>query len=55
MPVAYDEAEAKTATTDRFRCVRKATGKNGGCLSTIDKAIELKIKRDELQRRASKN
>ena len=55
MPVVYDEAETKTATTDRFRCVRKATGKNGSCFSTIDTAIELKLKRDEQQRRASKN
>ena len=55
MPVVYDNAETKSATTDRLRCIRKATGKNGSCFSTIDKAIELKLKRDEQQRRASKN
>jgi hypothetical protein len=54
MPVVYDGAELETATATQFRCVRKTSGKNGSCFSTIDKAIESKLKRDELQRRASK-
>ena len=52
MPVVYDGTELKTAGAAQFRCVRKTTGKNSSCFSTIDKAIESKLKRDELQRRA---
>jgi len=53
MPVVYDNPELKTAAVTQFRCVRKMSGKNNSCFSTIDKAIESKLKRDELQRRAS--
>jgi hypothetical protein len=52
MPVVYDGPELKTAETAEFRCVRKTNGKDSSCFSTIDKAIETKLKRDELQRRA---
>ena len=54
MPVVYDESELKTATASTYHCVR-ASGKKGNCSSTIDRAIESKLKRDEQQRRASKN
>jgi hypothetical protein len=54
MPVVYDGAELKKAVATQFRCVRKPSGKNNACFSTIDKAIESKLKRDELVRRASK-
>jgi len=54
MPVVYDGAELKTAVATQFRCVRKASGKNSSCFSTLDRAIESKLKRDELLRRASK-
>jgi hypothetical protein len=53
MPVVYEGTELKTAAATQFRCVRKTSGKNNSCFSTIDKAIESKLKRDELQRRAS--
>ena len=53
MPVAYDGAELKTAAEVKYRCVRKASGKNSSCFSTIDKAIDSKLKGDERQRRAS--
>jgi len=54
MPVVYKGAELESAATTPYRCVRKASDKNGGCFSTIGKAIESKLKRDEQQRRASK-
>ena len=54
MPVAYDGADLTKAAVTQFRCVRKTSGKNNDCFSTIDRAIESKLKRDELQRRASK-
>ena len=54
MPVVFDGAELKTAAATQFRCIRKTSGKNNACFSTIDKAIESKLKRDELLRRASK-
>jgi hypothetical protein len=54
MPVVYDGAELKTGLATQFRCIRKTSGKNNACFSTIDKAIESKLKRDELLRRASK-
>ena len=41
-----------SAGVAQFRCVHKRTGKNPNCFSSIDKAIESKLKRDELQRRA---
>jgi len=50
MPVVYDGAELKTADVAQFRCIRKTSGKNNACFSTIDKAIESKLKRDELLR-----
>jgi len=53
MPVVYEGTELKTAEAARFGCVRKPSGKNRACLSTLDKAIELKLKGDERQRRAS--
>jgi hypothetical protein len=54
MPVVYDGADLKTAVATQFRCIRKTSGKNNACFSTIDKAIESRLKRDELLRRASK-
>lgn len=54
MPVVYDGAELKNAVATQFRCIRKTSGKNNACFSTIDKAIESKLKRDKLVRRASK-
>jgi hypothetical protein len=54
MPVVYDGAELKTADLGHFSCVRKSSGKNRACFSTIDKAIEAKLKRDEVQHRTSK-
>ena len=54
MPVVYDGADLKTAAAMQFRCIRKVSGKNSSCFSTLNKAIESKLKRDELQRRANK-
>jgi hypothetical protein len=54
MPVVYKGAELNSAAATPYLCVRKASDKNSSCFSTIDKAIELKLKRDEQQRRASK-
>jgi hypothetical protein len=53
MPVVYKGAELKSALATPYRCERKASDKNSTCFSTIEKAIELKHKRDEQQRRAS--
>jgi hypothetical protein len=55
MPVVYKGAEVKSALVTPYRCECKASDKKSSCFSTIDKAIELKHKRDEQQRRASKN
>jgi len=52
LPVIYDTPQLKAAAITQLRCVRKLSGKNNTCFSTIDKAIELKLKRDELRRRA---
>jgi hypothetical protein len=49
MPVVYKGTELKSAAP--YICVRKP-GKNSSCFSTIEKAIESKLKRDEHQRRA---
>jgi hypothetical protein len=56
MPVVYKGAELNSAAAAPapYLCVRKASDKNSSFFSTIDKAIELKLKRDEQQRRASK-
>jgi hypothetical protein len=53
MPVVYKGAELKSALATPYRCERKASDKNSSCFSTLEKAIELKHKRDEQQRRAS--
>lgn len=54
MPVVYEGGELKPAA--EYTCVRKpASGKSKSCLSTIDKAVEAKLKRDEQQRRANKS
>jgi hypothetical protein len=54
MPVVYKGAEVKSALATPYRCECKASDKKSNCFSAIDKAIELKHKRDEQQRRASK-
>jgi hypothetical protein len=54
MPVVYKGAELNSAAATPYVCVRKTSDKNNSCFSTIDKAIQLKLKRDEKQRRASK-
>ena len=53
MPVLYKGEELNSAVA-AYRCVRKEPGKNSSCFSTIEKAIESKLKRDEQRRRASK-
>jgi hypothetical protein len=54
MPVLYKGAELKSAAATPYRCIRNSLDKKSNCFSTIEKAIELKLKRDEQQRRASK-
>ena len=51
MPVVYKGADLNSAAAAPYRCVRKDPGKNGSCFSTIEKAIESKLKSDEKQRR----
>jgi hypothetical protein len=53
MPVVYKGAELESAAATPYRCIRKSSDKNNSCFSTIDKAIDLKHKRDEQKRRAS--
>jgi hypothetical protein len=53
MPVVYKGADLSSAAAAPYRCIRKEQGKNSSCFSTIEKAIESKLKRDEKQRRAS--
>ena len=55
IPVVYDGADLRSVPDlKKYRCIRKISGKNSACLSTIDRAIEFKLKQDEQQRRASK-
>jgi hypothetical protein len=54
IPVVYEGADIDPATASHFGCVRKASNNNRTCLSTIDKAVELKLKRDKEMRRVSK-
>jgi hypothetical protein len=55
IPVVYEGAEMKSNAPAEYVCVRKpASGKNNSCLSTINKAFESKLKRDEQQRRAKR-
>jgi len=50
MPVVYKGVELKSAARTPYLCV---CSKNSSCFSSIEKAIESKLKRDQHQRRAS--
>ena len=54
MPVVYKGAELKSAAVMPYLCVRRVSDNKGNCFSAMEKAIELKLKRDGQQRRASK-
>ena len=50
MPVVYEGAKLEGAAATRYGCIRKSPSNNRTCLSTIEKALESKFKRDQQQR-----
>jgi hypothetical protein len=52
MPVVYEGTELNPEAVTPLLCVRKISGRNNSCVSTIAKVMESKFKRAELQRRA---